>query len=157
MEDLKNEIQNPDFDPAGIDFLRCNSILASVRDAMYVLNGKWKLPVIIAMGQGNKRFGDIRRAVEQIAAKVLSRELKELELNGFLVRRSSNTSSAGTEYILTAYSTTLGPVLMELHLWGAMHREKIKTQMKQQTNNLSSFSIPDPEVGREIILQKSFQ
>ena len=77
-----------DFEAEGITALGCTLALEPVRDALYVLNGKWKLPIIIAMVQGNRRFGDIRRAVDKIAAKVLSHELKELELNGFLVRKS---------------------------------------------------------------------
>lgn len=136
MEDMDNEMQTSDFVQAAIDPVQCTAILGSVQDALYVLNGKWKLPIIIAMVMGNKRFGDIRRAVDKISAKVLSQELKDLELNGFLVRKVYDSYPVGTEYILTVYSTTLGPVLMELHKWGTMHREKIKAQMKQQKNVL---------------------
>jgi DNA-binding HxlR family transcriptional regulator len=131
MEDLDREMQTVDFELAGVDFLQCTAILASVRDAMYVLNGKWKIPVIIAMAQGSKRFGDIRRAVDKIAPKVLSKELKELELNGFLIRKVHHSHPVVVEYILTAYSTTLGPVLTELHKWGTMHRDKIKAQIRE--------------------------
>lgn len=114
-----------------IDVLKCTSILGPVRDALYVLNGKWKLPIIIAMVQGNNRFGDIKRAVEKIASKVLSNELKDLEANGFLVRHVLNTYPVSIEYQLTDYSTTLGPVLIELYRWGQLHREKIMTQVNE--------------------------
>lgn len=123
-----------DFAEMGIDPLQCKTVLAPVRDALYVLNGKWKMPIIIAMVQGNKRFGDIRKAVDKIAAKVLSHELKELEMNGFLIRRVYDSYPVTTEYVLTEYSTTLGPVLMELYKWGMMHREKIMTQVEKKEN-----------------------
>lgn len=128
------EMEPADFAEMGIDPLQCKTVLAPVRDALYVLNGKWKMPIIIAMVQGNKRFGDIRKAVDKIAAKVLSHELKELEMNGFLIRRVYDSYPVTTEYILTEYSTTLGPVLMELYKWGMMHREKIMTQVEKKEN-----------------------
>lgn len=120
---------------ADIDAIKCIAILGPVRDALYVLNGKWKLPIIIAMVQGNTRFGDIRRAVNKIAAKVLSYELKELETNGFLVRKVLDTYPVAIEYELTDYSTTLGPVLMELYNWGSLHREKIMQQVNETATN----------------------
>ena len=116
---------------ADIDAIRCTASLGPVRDALYVLNGKWKLPIIIAMVQGNRRFNEIRRAVDKIAAKVLSNELKELEANGFLVRKVEDTYPVGIAYELTDYSTTLGPVLIELYRWGVMHRGKIMNQRSQ--------------------------
>ena len=116
---------------AHIDAIKCTASLGPVRDALYVLNGKWKLPIIIAMVQGNRRFNEIRRAVDKIAAKVLSNELKELEANGFLVRKVEDTYPVGIDYELTDYSTTLGPVLLELYRWGVMHRGKIMNQMSQ--------------------------
>lgn len=117
-----------DFEAQGISALACKLALAPIRDALYVLNGKWKLPVIIALVQGNTRFGNIRNAVEKISAKVLSAELKDLELNGFLIRKVHATFPVSTEYILTPYSVTLGPVLIELQKWGLMHRKKIMRQ-----------------------------
>lgn len=126
---MAKEMQPDDFEGAGISAPKCTLALAPVRDALYVLNGKWKLPIIIAMVQGNRRFGEIRKAVDKIAAKVLSNELKELELNGFLVRKVHDTFPVSTEYVLTDYSTTLGPVLAELQKWGLMHRKKIMKQI----------------------------
>ena len=127
------EMQTADFEAEGITALKCTLALAPVRDALYVLNGKWKLPIIIAMVQGNRRFSEIRKAVDKIAAKVLSNELKELELNGFLIRKVHDTFPVNIEYILTDYSVTLGPVLLELQKWGLMHREKIMKQMASPT------------------------
>ena len=126
---MAREMQATDFEAEGITALQCTLALGPVRDALEVINGKWKLPIIIAMVQGNKRFGEIRTAVDKIAAKVLSNELKELELNGFLIRKVHDTFPVSIEYILTDYSITLGPVLMELQKWGLMHREKIMKQM----------------------------
>lgn len=132
MEHKGREMKIDDFESAGVDPIKCIVALAPVRDALYVLNGKWKLPIIIAMVQGNRRFGEIKKAVDKIAAKVLSNELKELEMNGFLIRKVYDTYPVSIEYVLTEYSTTLGPVLTELQKWGLMHREKIMKQVASE-------------------------
>lgn len=110
----------------------CMTALAPVQDALYVLNGKWKLPVIIALREGNKRFSDIQKQVVGIAAKVLSHELKELELNGFVERVVYNTTPVTVEYIVTEYTDTLDDVIMALRDWGLMHRNRIRAQMKEK-------------------------
>jgi DNA-binding HxlR family transcriptional regulator len=136
-------MKTEDFESAGVTALACTLALEPVRDALYVLNGKWKLPIIISMVQGNKRFGEIRRAVDKISAKVLSHELKELEINGFLIRKVHHAFPESAEYVLTEYSTTLGPVLIELQKWGVMHREKIMTQTVNKNQ--------DPDLHRETL------
>jgi DNA-binding HxlR family transcriptional regulator len=126
---MNREMNTSDFAAEGVDVIKCKLALAPVRDALYVLNGKWKLVIMIAMLQGNRHFGQIRQAVGKISAKVLSSELKELEMNGFLVRKVHNSFPVRTEYLLTDYSTTLGPVILELQKWGLMHRETIMKQI----------------------------
>ena len=69
---------------------QCQASLDAVQDALYVLHGKWKLPIIIALSEGRKRFGEIQKAVKGIAPKVLSSELKTMELNGFVTRHVHN-------------------------------------------------------------------
>lgn len=108
------------------------SALSAVQDALYVLNGKWKLPIIVALCSGNKRFSELQRTVKGIAAKVLSHELKEMELNGFVVRRVHNSTPVVIEYEITSYSNTLGEVVRALRDWGMMHREKIRSQLKER-------------------------
>src|SRR5690242_9753294 len=65
----------------------CHKLLSSVSDALYAIGGKWKLMIIIAMARGNNRFTALQRMVKGISAKVLSSELKELEMNGFIVKK----------------------------------------------------------------------
>jgi DNA-binding HxlR family transcriptional regulator len=108
----------------------CTNQLSAVQDALYVLNGKWKLPIIIALIDGNKRFGDLQRAITGIHAKVLSNELKNLELNGFVKRHVYDTTPVSVEYEITEYSGTLEGVLKALAEWGSMHKRKIRAQLR---------------------------
>src|SRR5689334_14924283 len=97
----------------------CAKNLSAVGDALYAIGGKWKLPIIIALKDGNKRFNELQRTIVGISAKVLSNELKELELNGFVRRNVYTRMPVVVEYELTEYSDTLGEVLHALKEWGA--------------------------------------
>jgi DNA-binding HxlR family transcriptional regulator len=57
----------------------CLNTVKPVKDALEVINGKWKLAIIISVGVGNERFTDIQDSIEGITPKVLAKELKDLE------------------------------------------------------------------------------
>lgn len=106
----------------------CTKVLTAVSDALYAIGGKWKLMIIIAMARGNNRFTEIQRQVKGISARVLSSELKELELNGFIVKKVSVGYPVMIEYQLLPYSHTLEEVVGAMTKWGMQHREKIKSE-----------------------------
>jgi len=110
------------------DHTECKSALNNVGDALYVIGGKWKLRVIIAMRQGYSRFNDIQRALDGISARVLSNELKELELNGFVNRIVHTETPVIVEYRITEYADSLDEVLEALGKWGATHRDKLRRE-----------------------------
>ena len=107
---------------------QCTVMLTSIGDALYVIGGKWKLRVIVALREGNKRFNEIQRAIDGISARVLSNELKELELNGFVKRIVHTQTPVVVEYQITEYADTLGDVLHALSEWGIKHRDKIRKE-----------------------------
>jgi DNA-binding HxlR family transcriptional regulator len=110
---------------------QCTASLDAVADALYAIGGKWKLRIIIALLDDNKRFNELQRVVEGISAKVLSNQLKELELNGFVKRTVFTEIPVVVEYELTEYSETLQDVMHSLSEWGVMHRKRIKKGMKK--------------------------
>lgn len=111
----------------------CAGALNAVGDALYVIGGKWKLRIIIALSEGNKRFNELQRTVHGISARVLSNELKDLEENGFIARRvHSEATPVIVEYEVTDYADTLGDVLTALRQWGTMHRNTIKQKAQQE-------------------------
>ena len=112
--------------------LECASSLANVLDALYVLNGKWKLAIILNLVQSSKRFSEIQQEVTGISPKVLADELKDLELNDFIKRNVYSTTPVTIIYEATDYSRTLKSVLHELSAWGGQHREKIKQSLRKQ-------------------------
>jgi DNA-binding HxlR family transcriptional regulator len=108
----------------------CNAHVAAVKDALYVLNGKWKLPLIVSLTNGARRFNEIQKSLDGITPKILSKELRELELNEFIERQVYPTTPVTVTYQLTEYSASLHPVIEALRIWGAQHRERIVKSMK---------------------------
>ncbi|WP_426278253.1 winged helix-turn-helix transcriptional regulator [Chryseobacterium sp. S-02] len=70
-----------------------------------------------------------------ISARVLSHELKELELNGFVIKKVAVGYPVSVEYELLPYSETLEDVVEALTKWGMQHREKIKNDMSSAHKN----------------------
>lgn len=105
---------------------QCVSLISAMDDALYAIGGKWKLRIITALLDGNKRFNELQRMVKGISARVLSHELKELELNGFVKRIIDETMPVAVTYQLTEYSFTLEEIVIALGKWGKMHRETVR-------------------------------
>lgn len=112
---------------------QCQGSLKNVLDALYVLNGKWKLALILSLMQSSKRFNEIQQEITGISAKVLAKELKDLELNHFIKRHVYPTTPVSIIYEATEYGLTLKNLLAELSTWGEQHREKIKESMRKHS------------------------
>ncbi|MGO4291850.1 winged helix-turn-helix transcriptional regulator [Chitinophaga sp. RAB17] len=111
----------------------CAGSLKNVLDALYVLNGKWRLALILSLVQSSKRFNEIQHELTGISSRILAKELKDLELNDFVTRNVYPTTPVSIIYEATEYSRTLKNVIGELSAWGGQHREKIKQSMRKQS------------------------
>ncbi|MDF2192433.1 helix-turn-helix domain-containing protein [Paraflavitalea sp. CAU 1676] len=99
----------------------------AVNDTLNVLNGKWKLPIIGTLLFGKKRFREIERCIPNITSRMLSKELKELELNGMVKRTVYDSIPVCVEYELTKSGKTLTLVLDSMAVWGLRHRKVVMT------------------------------
>lgn len=98
----------------------------ALQDAIYVIGGKWKLPIINSICNGNKRFREIERSIPGITTRMLSRELKEMEANLIISRTVTPATPVMVEYAATDYCYSFGDIILEMIRWGKAHREKIK-------------------------------
>ena len=103
----------------------CVEYIRPVRDVLDIINGKWKLPILIALTFGNKRFKELERDVEGITPRMLSKELRDLEANQLVKRTVYDTLPATVEYSLTDYGKSLDDVIIAMREWGKKHRKKI--------------------------------
>jgi len=108
----------------------CNKAMIPVRDALDILSGKWKLPIIIALSFGNMRFSQLAKQINGITDKMLSKELRELEMNQLVKRTVYDTVPVVVEYSMTSYGKTLEKLIEELQAWGLLHRKRILRKSK---------------------------
>lgn len=103
----------------------CQKAMLPVRDALDVVDGRWKLPIIVALTFGAKRFKQISKEIKGITDKMLSKELKELEANQLIKRTVYDTFPPTVEYAITEHGESLQKVTTALAEWGMAHRKKI--------------------------------
>lgn len=103
----------------------CQAKLRASRDALEVIQGKWRIPIIVSLTYGNKRFGEIRKDIEDISPKMLSQELKELEMNKLISRTLYDSMPVTVEYALTPLGKSLNNLLQELLEWGIHFRSEM--------------------------------
>lgn len=112
----------------------------ALQDTIYVIGGKWKLPIINSLCNGNKRFRDIERSIPGITTRMLSRELKEMEANQLLIRTVIPDTPVLVEYTVTDYCHSFGKIILEMIIWGKEHREKLKTDRTKQGEVLNTIA-----------------
>lgn len=103
-----------------IQMIRYQEELPAMRRGMEMVGSKWKLILLRYLGvhefQRNN-FKRIVRSVHGISAKVLTKELRDLEAAGMITRTITGTRPLAVEYAITAYGKTLLPVAEALAQW----------------------------------------
>ena len=107
--------------PKDIPQCPVETILA-LNECLTVLGGKWKVPIIGALQFGAKRFKDLELMMK-ITPRMLSKELKELELNNIIQKNTCSTKPTRIEYELTESGKSLSPILETMVSWGMHHRK----------------------------------
>jgi DNA-binding HxlR family transcriptional regulator len=104
----------------------CVQLVRAIRDAQDLLNGKWKIHILSSLlFRGPQRFMDLAREVEGIAPKMLSKELKELEMNHLVSRTILDTQPISVEYALTVHGRSLESFIKEMAHWSMTYRARM--------------------------------
>lgn len=98
----------------------------ALQDTIYVVGGKWRLPIINSLCNGNKRFREIERSIPGISTRMLSRELKDMEANGLIKRTVYDDMPVTVAYTVTDYCRSFGDIILEMIKWGKAHRKRIQ-------------------------------
>ncbi len=96
----------------------------ALNDSLNVISGKWKLPIIASILYGKNRFKDLQENIEKITPRMLSKELKELEINGIVERKVYNQTPVLIEYKLTDSGKNITTVIDAMLDWGLTHRKE---------------------------------
>ncbi len=106
---------------------QCNLMfIVALKNAMNVINGKWKLAIVATMIKQPRRFNEIERLLQGITPRMISKELKELELNNVVEKIESLDETTGkttSMYDLTPSGRGLEKLMVQMAVWGQKHRE----------------------------------
>jgi len=97
-----------------------------VEITMGLIGDKWKVLIVRDLLTGTKRFGELKKSVTGITAKVLTSNLRQMEASGLVKRRVYPEVPPRVEYSLTETGFSLKPTLDSMVKWGNEYREKQK-------------------------------
>jgi DNA-binding HxlR family transcriptional regulator len=92
-----------------------------VEAALEVIGGKWKALILWHLCDGVKRFSELQRELPGVNAKMLTRQLRELEGDGIVQRTVYPEVPPRVEYAVTEFGRTLLPILEALCAWGTQY------------------------------------
>jgi DNA-binding HxlR family transcriptional regulator len=110
--------------PASEDCRNLSSILARVGD-------KWTVLIVVLLGDGPKRFNEIKRMVGGISQRMLTFTLRGLERDGLVTRTLYPTTPQRVDYELTKLGSTLWEAVEPLSSWARTHLREILKSRKR--------------------------
>lgn len=93
----------------------------SVEATLSLIDGKWKGVILFHLLEGTLRFNALRRRIPDVTQRMLTNQLRELEVDGLIIRQVYAQVPPKVEYSLSPRGRTLEPVLLALKLWGDAH------------------------------------
>jgi len=113
------------------------NVLASAcpsRQILQHLTSRWGALVLVSLHSGTKRFSELRRAIDGVSERMLTKTLQELEADGMLIRKSYNTVPPQVDYTLTEFGSQASNKMFELVDWLEMNLGNI---LASQQNTVS--------------------
>ena len=109
-----------------------NSTECPAERAIYFLGGKWKIRIIFLLYQNKKnRFGEIKKILKTVTQQMLSKQLKELELDGLINRKVFQVIPPKVEYTLTDFGLSVIPILKSFSNWNKRNNRTISSKLNK--------------------------
>lgn len=86
--------------------------------------GKWRWIILAPLFLKDMRYTEIQQLIPDITPRMLSRELKDLEMSGIVKRTVDNHSPGLIQYGITNSAKELEPIVIQLLEWAKRHRRK---------------------------------
>jgi DNA-binding HxlR family transcriptional regulator len=110
MSDVDYDVMNP----------KCPT-----QQVLDLVASKWTMLVILALGDGPRRYSALQRSVRGVTKKMLTQTLRALERDGLVRRHVYDTVPVQTEYELTAAGQSLAAAVSVIRTWAYDHVEEI--------------------------------
>ena len=100
--------------------------------AVYFLGGKWKIRILFGLLQRKKmRFGEIKKTLKTITQQMLSKQLKELIVDGIVNRKVIQIMPPNVEYSLTEFGLSVMPILKSFSEWNKKNTRTISVKLNK--------------------------
>jgi DNA-binding HxlR family transcriptional regulator len=96
-----------------------------IHDSLGLLSSKWAVDVLLALGDGTRRYHELLSDLEPISEKVLTQTLRAMERDGLVGRRVHAEVPPRVEYALTPLGATLAAPLRALGSWSLAHGKRV--------------------------------
>ena len=97
-----------------------------VRGSLGLLSSKWSVDLLLALGDGSRRYHELLAELDPISEKVLTQTLRAMERDGLVGRRVHAEVPPRVEYALTPLGATLAPPLKALGSWSVTHGKRVE-------------------------------
>src|ERR1700755_3143791 len=94
----------------------------AVSEVLARVGDKWTVLGVSTLGEGPKRFNELRRALGSISQRMLTLTLRSLERDGLVTRTVFPSIPPKVEYELTALGRSLLVPVSGIGLWGRQNR-----------------------------------
>lgn len=88
-----------------------------------LIGGKWKTVILWKLKDDKLRFNQLMAEMPAISPKMLTKQLRELELDGLVTRKIYPEIPPRVEYSLTPKADSLMPILVDMAKWGVANIE----------------------------------
>jgi DNA-binding HxlR family transcriptional regulator len=101
------------------------NVSCPVEITLKVISGRWKVMIIRQLLEDKKRFNHLQRELAGITHRTLTRQLREMESSGLILRHDHNETPPRVEYRLSPLGLTLKPILMEMETWAQKYGHRV--------------------------------
>ena len=109
-----------------------NTIYCPAERAIYFLGGKWKIRILFSLLNNKKvRFGKLKKGLKTITQQMLSKQLKELQIDGLVNRKVYQVVPPKVEYSLTEFGFSVMPILKSFSDWNTKNTRTISLKLNK--------------------------
>jgi DNA-binding HxlR family transcriptional regulator len=109
-----------------------------IRDALGVLQPKWAVGVLLALGEGSRRYNELLGELHPISEKVLTQTLRAMERDGLIARQVHPEVPPRVEYALTSLGASLAAPMKALGGWGVTYGGRVAAARERYDGRAST-------------------
>jgi DNA-binding HxlR family transcriptional regulator len=106
-------------------------VMCELRDVLDRVGDKWSVLIMAILGDGTRRYSELRRAIDGISQRMLTLTLRSLERDGLVTRTVTPSTPPRVDYALTPVGQTLSTEVSSLIRWSERHREYISASRRR--------------------------